>query len=194
MTYASLSQVKSALRLTDSVDDAVITIALNSADEAINAWCGRTFGTAGTVDATRYYAAGKPEYVEIDDCTSITSVATSTDGTTWTTTTDYQPEPLNNLADGMTWPYTRLRTINNAYWPTLNGIQTVRVVGKFAFGYVPNSVVQAAVLTTARWFRRADSPLGVAGFGDIGAIRVQRDIDPDVEVLLTPYRKFRGAL
>lgn len=194
MTYASLSQVKASLRLTDSVDDAVISVALAAADEAIDAWCGRTFSTAGTVDATRYYAAGKADYVEIDDCTAITSVATSTDGATWALTTDYQAEPLNNRADGMTWPYTRLRALNGTYWPTLNGIQTVRVVGRFAFGYVPNSVVQAAILTTSRWFRRSDSPLGVAGWGDVGAIRVQRAIDPDVEVLLSPYRKFRAAL
>lgn len=194
MTYASLSQVKAALRLQDSVDDSIIQIALNAADEAIDAWCGRTFGTAGTADATRYYAAGKPDYVEIDDCTAITEVATSTDGATWTTTTDYQAEPLNGMADGMPWPYTRLRTTNNAYWPNRNGIQTVRVTGRFAFGYVPDSAIQAAILTTVFLFRRSDSPLGVAGWGDVGAIRVQRAIDPTAEVLLTPYRKYRAAL
>ena len=66
MTYASLSQVKAALRLTDSVDDSMLTLALSSADEAINAYCGRTFGTAAA-DSTRTYAAGKPDAVEVDD-------------------------------------------------------------------------------------------------------------------------------
>ena len=37
MTYASLTQVKAALRITDSVDDTTIQLALNSVDEMINA-------------------------------------------------------------------------------------------------------------------------------------------------------------
>lgn len=196
MTYATLAQVKSALRLplTDTVDDAALTLNLAAADEAINAYCGRTFGTAGTVDATRYYAAGKADYVEIDDCTAITTVEYCPDEVTWTATTEYQPEPLNSFTDGLTWPYTRLRRTRNGSWPIGNGQATVRVTGKFAFGSLPSSIVQASVLQTVRWFKRADAPFGVAGFGDIGAVRVTRSIDPDVEVLLQPYRRLRAAL
>jgi hypothetical protein len=39
-----------------------------------------------------------------------------------------------------------------------------------------------------RQFKRYDSPLGVAGFSDISAIRVSRT-DPDVEALLMPFKK-----
>ena len=88
MPYATLTQLKSALRLTDSIDDTNLTLALNSAEEAINAWCGRTFGSAGTAVTSRYYAAGKPDDVEVDDLTSITTVEWSRDGSTWTVTTD----------------------------------------------------------------------------------------------------------
>ena len=196
MTYATLAQVKSALRLplTDTVDDAALNLNLAAADEAINAYCGRTFGTAGTVDAVRVYATGKADYVEIDDCTSITKVEYTTDEINWTETTEYQTEPLNSFTDGLTWPTTRLRRTRNGAWPIGNGYATVRVTGKFAFGSVPASVTQASVLQTVRWFKRADAPFGVAGFGDIGAIRVTRQVDPDVEVLLQPYRRLRAAL
>jgi len=44
----------------------------------------------------------------------------------------------------------------------------------------------------ARLFKRLDSPLGVAGFGDMGAIRVSRFLDSDVEQLLMPYRIMRN--
>ena len=196
MTYATLNQVKAALRIgtADTVDDAMLNLSLASADEAINVYCGRTFGTAGTADATRYYAAGKPDVVEIDDCTSITTVEWSQDGTNWNATTSYQAEPLNNMTDGIAWPTTRLRVKSNLAWPVMNGLETVRVTGKFAFGSVPSSVTQAAILQTVRWFKRADAPFGVAGFGDMGAVRVTRSVDPDVEVLLQPYRRLRAAL
>ena len=186
MTYATLTQLKSALRLTDSIDDTNLTLALNSAEEAINAWCGRTFGSAGTAVTTRYYAAGKADDVEVDDLTSITTVEWSRDGSTWTATTDYQAEPLNRYTDGMTWPITRLRTINAFAWPVMNGVQTVRVTGIYQFGSIPSSVTQAAVLQASRVFARLSSPLGVAGFAD--------GLDVDVQQLLMPYRRYRAAL
>lgn len=195
MTYATLAQVKSALRLppTDTVDDAAIELNLAAADEAINAYCGRTFGTAAA-DSTRKYAAGKADCVEVDDLTAITTVEYSTDGSTWSTTTSYQAEPLNQFSDGLTWPYTRLRAISNFSWPVYQGLATVRVTGRFAFGSIPSQVVQAAVLQTVRWVKRPDAPYGVAGFDAIGAVRVSRSMDPDVEVLLQPYRRYRAAL
>ncbi len=195
MPYATLTQLKSALRLTDSIDDTNLTLALNSAEEAINAWCGRTFGSAGTAVTSRYYAAGKPDDVEIDDLTSITTVEWSRDGSTWTATTDYQAEPLNRYTDGMTWPITRLRTINAFAWPVMNGIQTVRVTGVYQFGSIPSSVTQATVLQASRVFARLSSPLGVAGFAEgIGGMYVRGGLDVDVQQLLMPYRRYRAAL
>jgi len=193
MTYATLAQVKAALRITDSVDDAMLQLSLNSTEEAINAYCGRTFGTASS-DTTRFYASAKADYVEVDDLESVTTVQYSRDGVTWQSTTDFQPEPLNSFTDGMAWPITRLRAVNSFGWYNNQGIQSVKITGKFAFGSVPSSVVQAAVMQASRLFKRADSPLGVAGFGDIGVMRVGKALDPDVEVLLTPYRRFRAAL
>jgi len=190
-----LTQLKSALRLSDSIDDTNLTLALNAAEEAINAWCGRTFGSAGTVDSTRTYAAGKPDDVEVDDLTSITTVEYSRDGSTWNATTDYQTEPLNRFTDGMSWPITRLRTINAFSWPVMNGIQTVRVTGVFQFGSVPSSVTQAEVLQASRVFARLSSPLGVAGFAEgIGGMYVRGGLDVDVQQLLMPYRRYRAAL
>lgn len=195
MTYATLTQLKSALRLTDSIDDTNLTLALNSAEEAINAWCGRTFGSAGTAVTTRYYAAGKADDVEVDDLTSITTVEWSRDGSTWTATTDYQAEPLNRFTDGMTWPITRLRTINAFAWPVMNGVQTVRVTGIYQFGSIPSSVTQAAVLQASRVFARLSSPLGISGFSEgIGAMYVRGGLDVDVQQLLMPYRRYRAAL
>ena len=54
-------------------------------------------------------------------------------------------------------------------------------------------MTQAAIIQASRIFARLSSPLGVAGFGDIGVMRVQSKVDPDVEVLLQPYRRLRYA-
>jgi len=53
-------------------------------------------------------------------------------------------------------------------------------------------IVQATILLSMRQFKRYDSPLGVAGFGDLGAMRVTK-FDPDVEALVAPWRKVRMA-
>lgn len=192
MTYCPLALLRASLRLTDQVDDDLLKAALLAADEAVNVYCGRTF-TPATADETRYFAAAKPDYVEIDDCTSLTEVAYARDGATWEATTNYQAEPLNRRTDGIAYPYTRLRAINQAAWPTMQGLQTVRVTGRFEFGYLPASVTEAAKLLASRWFTRNASPLGVAGWGDLGVMRVSSS-DVDVERMLLPYMKYRAAL
>jgi hypothetical protein len=192
--YASTVQIKAALRITDTVDDALISMAGSAASELIDAYCGRTFGT---VTATRYYAPTDQIVCQVDDLagTAVT-ISTSSAGNgvwdqTWTTT-DYQLEPLNGFSDGTTLPYTRIRAIGAYWFPTIFNSVTAKVVGTFGFPAVPSSVTQAAVIQSSRLFKRLDSPLGVAGFGDMGAMRVTRSVDPDVAVLLDPYKRMRG--
>jgi hypothetical protein len=48
------------------------------------------------------------------------------------------------------------------------------------------------VIQAARIFKRNDSPLGIAGFGDMGVLRVGRALDPDVQQLVEPYRRING--
>lgn len=193
MPYCSLELLRASLRLTDSVDDVLLQSALDAADDAIDQFCGRNF-TAATEDTVRYYASAKPDYVEIDDITAITEVATSTDGATWVATTNYQAEPLNNLMDGIAFPYTRLRSTNYDAWPNMLGIATVRVTGRFQFGYLPAAIVEAAKLHASKLFARNASPLGVAGWGDLGVMRVYGDLDADAQRLCLPFRKYRAAL
>jgi hypothetical protein len=50
----------------------------------------------------------------------------------------------------------------------------------------------ATILLSTRLYKRMDSPLGVAGIGELGVIRVSR-IDPDIDALIMPFRKMRMA-
>jgi hypothetical protein len=191
--YATLAQVKASLRITDTVDDDLLELAIESASREIDAVCERNFfSTAGT----RIYTPRDSYVVEIDDVVSVTSVKSSgaADGifdTTWTTT-DYQLEPLNGIAGGIAVPYSFIRAVGDFTWPVSGKEATVQVVGTFGFASVPTAVKQATILLASRIFKRNDSPLGVAGFGDIGVIRVGR-VDPDVEAMIHAYKKVRFA-
>jgi hypothetical protein len=67
----------------------------------------------------------------------------------------------------------------------------VKVTGVWGWPAVPAAISQATILQAARHFKRYDSPLGVAGFGDFGVVRVSRFLDADVQMLVEPYKKMR---
>lgn len=195
--YATLADVKAALRISDAVDDSLIELSIEAASREIDGYCQRYFYNAGT--ATRYFAPDDAFLTQIDDAFSVTSVETADDGdvfaTTWTAN-DYQLEPINGVSDGIAQPYTRIRAVGAFLFPSWVSVMgrtaTVKVTGVWGWASVPAAVKQACILLAMRQFKRYDSPLGVAGFGDMGAIRVGR-VDPDVEALLMPFKKMAVA-
>jgi hypothetical protein len=198
--YATLNEVKAAARITDSVDDALLELSVESASRQIDRACDRIFYNAGT--ATRVFLPTDPYLTEIDDLVSVSSIKTSSaaDGNfdvTWTST-DYELNPLNGRSGGSYWPYTDIKAIGDYLFPvwttstTNSNEATVQVTGVWGWSAVPIDIKQATILLAMRQFKRYDSPLGVAGFGDIGAIRVGR-IDPDVDALIHPFKKISAA-
>lgn len=196
MAYATLAQLKASLSIGtfDTSNDDLLQLSLDTASEQIDSYCGRTFGTATA--GVRYYVGigGTLDTIEIDDATAITEIATTTDGATWTAVpaTKYQLEPLNGRTDGMVWPYTRIRAVQTGYWPNLGGQASVRITGSFGFGYIPTAIIRATVGQAARNHARNFSPMGVAGFGDMGVVRIAQGLDIDTQQQLAPYRKLRG--
>ena len=203
--YASTAQIKAALRIQDNVDDGLINLAGSAASSMIDTYCQRSFGqTFGT----RVYAPDNSFVCQIDDLVAGSAVtinlSTNLDGVyaTTMTTADYQLEPLNGIMDGASWPATRIRAVGsyllgigdwNFYFLETPAKASVQVIGTWGWPEVPAAVTQAAVLQASRIYKRTDSPLGVAGFGDMGAIRVSRGLDPDVAMLLAPYIRERVA-
>ena len=183
------------MRITDNIDDTLIEMAVESASRAIDGYAMRSFYSSGT--ATRYYAADDSYLVQTDDIsgTAITLQTSSAgDGvfdTTWKVS-DYQLEPTNGYTDGLQVPYTRIRAVEDYLFPVEVEQALVKVTAVFGWPSVPIAITQACVIQSSRLFKRLDSPLGVAGFGDMGAVRVSRYLDPDVEQLIAPYRKTRN--
>jgi hypothetical protein len=191
--YCTLLDVKSALRITDSIDDSLLETAVESASRLIDGFTARSFSNAGT--AVRNFAATDAINLIIDDAITVTKVESTDEiGDTYTewNATDFQLEPVNSRADGLYSPYTGIRAVNTYTWPVVDYQALVRITGTWGWASVPTAVKQACVIQSSRIFKRLDSPLGVAGFGDMGAIRVGRYLDPDVEQLLMPYRIMRN--
>jgi hypothetical protein len=199
--YCTLTQVKAALRITDTVDDTLLEGAVESASRLIDGFAARNFYNAGT--ATRLFTAFDSLYVQTDDIagTAITiETSTLADGVfdlTWTAS-DYQLEPLNGNLDGIAWPYDRIRAVGDYVFPTTNAVfgeqALVRITAVWGWSAVPKAIEQATIIQASRLYKRLDSPLGVAGFGDFGVIRVSRFLDADVEQLVQPYRKMRNIV
>lgn len=199
--YATRNQIKAALRIgtADQIDDDLIDNCAGAASRLIDGYCNRKFWAVGSATA-RVYQADDSFYCSVDDISGTAlTLQTSTYGNgvfdiTWAVT-DYQLEPLNADLDGITWAYDKIRAVGNYLFPTVNnnyGSQAlVKVTANFGWPAIPEPVTQATIIQASRLFKRYDSPLGVAGFGDMGAIRVSRALDPDVAQLVEPYRRMR---
>ena len=199
--YATRNQTKAALRIgtADTIDDDLIDNCVGAASRLIDGYCNRRFWQSGTAEA-RVFQAEDSFYCSIDDIagTALTlKTSTQADGTfdlTWSRS-DYQLEPLNGNLDGLTWSYDKIRAVGDYLFPTVNanyGDQAVvKVTENFGWPAVPEPITQATIIQASRIFKRYDSPLGVAGFGDLGAIRVSRFLDPDMAQLVEPYRRMR---
>lgn len=191
--------------VSDPTDDDAMVLAINAASRQIDAYCRRRFWV-NTVDETRYYDTEFEDLVYTDDIQSVTSIALDIDGSgAYTTTmaaTDYVLSPRNAMYADMP-AYTRIMRapLGNYYFPTKrrpyygaggyryyeSQIPTeygaVRITGKFGVP-CPEDVHRACLIWAFHLFKRKDSPMGVLGMTEYGAVRVQGGIDPDVAQLL----------
>ena len=194
--YCTLADIKASLRIPspDTVDDSLLETAIESASRLVDGFAGRNFYPNGT--ATRFFTPEDTIVCEIDDLISLTSLVVSADldgvfDETWNST-DYQLEPLNGRADGLTgWPATRIRAVGDYVFGTNIGEASVRVTGTWGWSAAPVAIKQATIIQASRIFKRLDSPLGVLSAPDLGYIRVGTRLDPDVQQLVEPYRLAR---
>jgi hypothetical protein len=193
--YVTLNEVKDALNLEDSIDNAALEVAIATASRQIDDYCGRFFYKDGTevAPATRYYTPTDYWILPTDDFVSISQIATDDNfdrlyATVWTTD-DSMFEPVNNPSRG--WPMSRILAVGAYVFPW-NLPQSVRVRGVFGWSTVPYEVKTAAKIQASRLFLRNQSPFGIAGNTDLGTVRLAAKLDADVEALLRPLRKNNG--
>jgi len=192
--YISLSLLKSSLQIEDNLLDDFLELAIESASRQIDAATERTFYQADS--ETRYFTPRDSFVTEIDDLRTLTTLKTSSDAdesfdVTWEAK-DYQLEPLNGKVSGLDTPFTRIRAVDEYLFTVVGEEATVQVTGDWGWASVPVQVQQACLILSARLFERRNSPLGIAGFSDVGAVFVSK-FDSDIDKLLMPFKKVRMA-
>lgn len=114
---------------------------------------------------------------------------TVTDTVSGTTYTPVQTFPYNAsvIGDGACY---RLIFAAGTFLPLGQG--QLKVNAKWGWVTVPTPVKQACLLQASRYLKRRDTPSGqVAGIAEMGTVvRVRPGLDPDIELMLTPYRRW----
>lgn len=194
--YCTLAELKLMMdvpvEFTDK--DVLLERAIEGASRRIDGWCHRTFVAAGTAAGSataRVFSPQSAAIAYLDDVANTAGFAVKTDDnadgvyeTTWTAT-QYQLEPLNAIGKGE--PGYRLLAVTRLF-PTWSAPAPLQVTANWGWSSTPHDVREACLLLAGRQFKRGDSLLGVAGFGDLGTVLV-RSVDPDVQALLQPYRR-----
>ena len=179
--YATLAELKAARGITGSSEDGALTRVLTSASRAIDRRTARRFWPDDEATARVYGVTGRvtPDgRLLIDDVGTLDDLLVeSGSGTSWSEVTDYETGPDNALLRGM--PVTELA----GYWPG----PRVRVTARWGWPAVPDEIHEATLILANRLYMRKDTPEGMKGSAEWGAIRMSRT-DPDVEALIGPYR------
>lgn len=195
--YCTIETLKSRLGISasDTVDDFELHGACFAASRSLERYCERSFSRvteARTFEPSNLYWLKLPEYC---DLVSVTSLKTDASGdgvfeTTWSTT-DYQLHPVNPGAAPETRPYTKVKAVGTLLFPlpvpTLMRTDLVQITGVWGWPAVPAAIREAAKVLAAELFKLKDAPFGVAGFGELGLIRIREN--PKVAALAGAYQR-----
>ncbi|GLI00311.1 head-tail connector protein [Phytohabitans aurantiacus] len=197
--YVTSAELKAFLRISDTDDDAQVALAITAASRAVDTHCGRQFGVVAAAEQ-RFYTGQWDRricrwVVVFDDLMSTTNFAAivqDEDGVTVGTIDEYALEPRNAAAKGRPWTQ-MVVLLNSAQQPT-GARDEVAVTALWGWSAVPSAVKQATLLQASRIFARRQSPYGIAGSPDDGSeMRLLARVDPDVAVVLNPYRRWWAA-
>jgi len=188
-SYIAAANAEVSIGLENRADE--LDAAINAASRAIDAYTGRLFYDTGAATA-RVYPADSYGRIHVDDFHTTTGLVVATDpggtgtfGTTWTTS-DYQLEPLNGVFGGHTgWPYNSIRATGTRTFP-VSTEALVQVTASWGWAAVPAEVRQACLIIAHGMFLRNESPFGVAGFSEFGAVRMT-PFDRQAAQMLAPF-------
>lgn len=184
--YATLAELKTFLRITDTNDDTELQSKLTAASRRVERDTGRRFYLDTVASAKTYRLTHDTKLIVDDFGTTSGLVVAVGDGTTWSTVNAslYRTLPENSLSEGKA-AYVIERI--NSCWPL--GYQGfAQVTAKWGWPAVPDEIKAATLLVAGRLFRRKDSPEGVRGLNDLGQVYISR-YDPDYDWLISAYVK-----
>lgn len=194
--YATLEEFQAWSQVVGLGKTDQMELAVTVASRAIDDYCQRHFYQENDgVAAAKTFEVIDCRVMKLGpfrDLVSLTSLKSDAAGdgtfeTTWSAS-EYELGPVNR-APGR--PYTRVTAIAGRNFPVYYGTgryARVEITGVWGWAAVPPEVNQACLIKAARLVTRMQSPNGVAGLDQFGPVRVSRFEDPDVVMLLDPYR------
>lgn len=205
--YADLNELKvfAEIQIGTVEGDVQLNLALESASRAVDQACNRQFGIVATSTQAREYT---PVYdrrrtrwiVETDDFPSTSALTITVDNDddmdfadVTISSTAVRKWPFNAADVGR--PHTAIIVNSGSTGVPVAGEGTVRVKAKWGWASVPDTVKEATLIQAARFYKRRHAPFGVAGSPEIGSeLRLLNKVDPDVDLMLTPYKRMWGAV
>ena len=194
LVYATVTDLRNRMDRTDvetPIGDAPLLNALLAASRDVDQDCGRRFYLDKATSQRIYNPRSRVFYTSegykllVDDIGTTTGlvveVGTPIGG--WSVITDYETSPDAAFATG--WPVSALLR-PFAMW-TYWQLHRIRVTAQWGWPQVPAQIVEATLIRAQRLYRRRQSPEGVAGFSDMGVVRVGR-YDPDYDRLVAPFK------
>ena len=184
MAYATADQLKAYLNEPALEDryDALFDRAINAATDKITDYCDLLFEKANSGDAKtakQFQGSGhgriyiRDFYVPDGDTLSDVTVEVDwTDDGTHETTLTYLTEWIAGPSDQRAgYPYYYLEHVNGRAWPT-GARPRVQVTAAWGWAATPSLVEDVCLQMAAELFKRRDAPFGVAGFDELGAVRI----------------------
>jgi hypothetical protein len=179
--YVTLNQLKplAGIPLDSTNDDDALTTAITSTSRGIEKVCHRTFNDAGSASARVYHPQASGRVIVDDFHTTVPVIKNASDydsgvfDVTWAAG-DYELRPLNGIVDGQPgWPWNRIYPVGDRSFPMSARRASVEVTARWGWAEVPAPVKQACIIVALEAYKLKDAPLGVAGVGDMGVMRVR---------------------
>lgn len=188
--YCTVPELAAYRRIEDSDDDAELQLAVTAASRAIDRATDRQFGKTDSTETRTFEARWSRRLglyvVDVDDIMTATGLVVTVSSSA---VTAYRKYPLNADKQGRPWEQIAL---GSATPDTLgSGPPTVDITATFGWSAVPATIKNACLLEASRFFADKNAPFGVAGSPDQGnELRLLAKVHPDVEVMLTSYRRY----
>lgn len=193
--YASLDEFKTWLELPVEDDgrmDHHLEPILLAAGRWIDQQCGRHFSLE--TEATKLYYSSTPDYLDVVDLISITSLKLDTSGdrtfATTLTADEYELLPYIDDAGSPSVRYQQVRLWPNSSHAFTPG-ELIQIVGDFGYvvdGAVPSEIRLAALMISTRWWKQHETAGGTAVIPDMGSFGTSTD-NSDIKMLLDTYNR-----
>jgi hypothetical protein len=195
--YTTLSAFQSYANMSSVTAGETTTIekAIEAASRTIDRIANRRF-YIDTSATARLYRTTDFYTLFVDDIGSTTGLAVAFDSTgngtyddTQTLNTDFVLDPVT--APQQERPYTQVTMIGSTTFPLpVSRRPQVQVTAKYGWynGTPPDDVVEACLILSADYVKRASSVGGVLGLSELGAIRMS-PLGRDIAAIVRAYRR-----